>query len=111
MSRQSSIPSYLVIIALFVGSLGLAIWLGGAGLDLYLNETGRDIESPGAFMSQSKNLESALLYWSFATLSLLVALVSMFVLGKSVIDDLSRKQRGSIEGQSLDELRGPTNPS
>lgn len=100
MAKRSSVLGYLVLIFLSTGTLALALYLGWQGLDLYLGETSRDVGKASDFMNQSANLEAALLRWSFAVLSLLTSFIAFFALFKSIIDDISRGQRGSIDSET-----------
>lgn len=100
MAKRSPFFGYLALILLSTGTLGLAIYLGWQGLDLFMGETSRDVGKADDYMNQSENLESALLYWSFAVLTLLTSFVSFFALVKGIIDDVSRNQRGSIDAET-----------
>ncbi|MDF1667711.1 MAG: hypothetical protein P1V97_38595 [Planctomycetota bacterium] len=100
MAKRSQFFGYLALILISTGTLGLALYLGWQGLDLFMGETSREVGKADDFMNQSENLESALLRWSFAVLSLLTSFISFFALFKSIIDDVSRNKRGSIDAET-----------
>jgi hypothetical protein len=107
MAKRSWILGYLTLTMLVLGSLTGSLYLGWYGLELYLGETSREITKASDFVNQSENLDAALLSWSFATLLLLITFVSFFALMKSLIDDISRAQRGPIDAETW-EFENPS---
>jgi hypothetical protein len=96
-ARARGAFGYAALVALAVGGLLGALVLGGLGLYAYFAAAGSDVHTSAQAHALGASLESALAFWSFGILSLLVAIVAFTVLVKGLADDVSSARRGPVD--------------
>lgn len=87
---------YAALGTLAGGSLVLAAVLGGLGVYGYFVAADSEVKSSQQGHALAASLESALVYWSFGILALLVSIVAFTVLLKGLADDVASARRGPV---------------
>jgi len=94
--QRQGFLGYATLVALVVGGLAGGIALGGAGLAAYFGAAEQHVRNAKEGAKLASSLESALVWWSFGVLSLLVAVIAFVVLLKGLSDDVARARRGPV---------------
>ena len=93
----SGLFGYAALVTIAVLGLVGALGLGGLGLYSYFAAAQRDVTNTAQGHALLASLETAVAFFSFGVLSLLIAIVAFTVLLKGLSDDVSTARRGPIE--------------
>ncbi len=102
MGRRQGLLGYGLLLGLILLGLAGTVSLGGLGLSAYFQAAERPVKAAHDAPGLASALETALVYWSFGILSLLITIISFVVLLKGLSDDVEGARRGPIEGVTED---------